>query len=236
MATLGPLSPEIFEAFIDPIVQEYMDEMPATGAVVTLVKDGHIFFNKGYGHTGTKGKAKANKAREKEEKAKERAAEAKLRASVDAANRQAEEFVVRGAAALLEGVDVEDREALHDALCDFFAAVDCDGSGWVEALELKQGLEEAGMIDAEDAATALLTRADDDGDGRITLDEFLACFESGEEGETLERRLPSARKVLKTETLVSAKCERCSPRLMRTGTELCRQTSCELAWNAWGCR
>ena len=194
VATLGPLSPEIFEAFIDPIVQEYMDEMPATGAVVTLVKDGHIFFNKGYGHTGTKGKAKANKAREKEEKAKERAAEAKLRASVDAANRQAEEFVVRGAAALLEGVDVEDREALHDALCDFFAAVDCDGSGWVEALELKQGLEEAGMIDAEDAATALLTRADDDGDGRITLDEFLACFESGEEGETLEEKIAQRKK------------------------------------------
>ena len=38
--------------------------------------------------------------------------------------------------------------------------------------------KQAGLADGEDAATAcaLLQRADDDGDGRVTLDEFLACF------------------------------------------------------------
>ena len=114
-ATLGPPNAEIFELFVDPIIREYMDELPATGAVVTLVKDGRILFNKGYGFTGTKGHAKSQRAREKEEKKKVKEAEARSRAAIDKA--QAEEFLV---VSLLDGIDSGDRGALCDALEELF--------------------------------------------------------------------------------------------------------------------
>eukprot|EP01051_Picozoa_sp_SAG22_P005217 SAG22_NODE_302_length_12743_cov_12.397738_15_plen_98_part_00 len=94
-----------------------------------------------------------------------------------------------GAAALLQGVDPEDRDAMMDALRTFFETMDEDGSGWVEAAELKKGLEKAGMGDADEIVTALLTRADNDGDGRVTLEEFLICFEEEDAlGVSLEER------------------------------------------------
>jgi Ca2+-binding EF-hand superfamily protein/CubicO group peptidase (beta-lactamase class C family) len=232
-ATLGPPSAEIFELFADPIVREYMDELPATGAVVTLVKDGKIFFNKGYGFSGTKGHSKAQRAREKEDKAREKEKEAKWRAEKEAAAHQAEDFLVSGAASLLDGLDLEDREALHDALHEFFNAMDTDGSGWVEALELKDGLSKAGMLNGEDAAMALLNRADDDGDGRVTLDEFLACFETEDSlGVSLEEKVsrnkkhsgannPRMRKVRKLFGQVDADCEHgsVSAETLRAGCE-----------------
>eukprot|EP01051_Picozoa_sp_SAG22_P005218 SAG22_NODE_302_length_12743_cov_12.397738_16_plen_76_part_00 len=42
----------------------------STGAVVTLVKDGRIFYNKGFGYSGTKGHNVASKARAERDKLK----------------------------------------------------------------------------------------------------------------------------------------------------------------------
>ena len=218
-ATLGPPSPELFELFADPIIREYMDELPATGAVVTLVKDGKIFFNKGYGFTGTKGHVKAQRAREKEEKQKQKQKEAQWKAEKEAAERRAESDLMDGAASLLDGLDLEDRDALRDALRDFFIALDTDGNGWVEALQLNNGLTKAGLMAGQTIAESLLNRADDDGDGRVTLHEFLACFESEEAlAESLEERLarekkrsetnsPRMRKIRKLFAQVDAECE-----------------------------
>src|SRR5512134_1170156 len=46
----GPTDPEEFEAFLDPLVTELMEANHIPGAAITVVKDGQIFFAKGYGY------------------------------------------------------------------------------------------------------------------------------------------------------------------------------------------
>lgn len=46
----GPRDPEILEAFIDGVMKIQLEEHQSAGAVVTVVKDGSIFFSKGYGY------------------------------------------------------------------------------------------------------------------------------------------------------------------------------------------
>jgi CubicO group peptidase (beta-lactamase class C family) len=46
----GPTDPDEFETFLDPLVAELMDANHIPGAAITVVKDGQIFFAKGYGY------------------------------------------------------------------------------------------------------------------------------------------------------------------------------------------
>src|SRR3989454_2828814 len=45
----GPTDPQELEAFLDPFFAEQMEKLHIPGAVFLLVKDGEIFFTKGYG-------------------------------------------------------------------------------------------------------------------------------------------------------------------------------------------
>jgi len=46
----GPIDPAELEAFLDEYIAEHMDEYHIPGVVVTFVKDGEVFFTKGYGY------------------------------------------------------------------------------------------------------------------------------------------------------------------------------------------
>jgi CubicO group peptidase (beta-lactamase class C family) len=46
----GPTDPEEFEAFLDPLVADLMEANHIPGGAITVVKDGQIFFAKGYGY------------------------------------------------------------------------------------------------------------------------------------------------------------------------------------------
>jgi CubicO group peptidase (beta-lactamase class C family) len=46
----GPTDPEEFEAFLDPLVAELMDVNHIPGGAIAVVKDGQLFFAKGYGY------------------------------------------------------------------------------------------------------------------------------------------------------------------------------------------
>lgn len=46
----GPTDPAELEAFLDGVLRIQLDEHNTAGAVVTVVKDGRIFFTKGYGY------------------------------------------------------------------------------------------------------------------------------------------------------------------------------------------
>jgi CubicO group peptidase (beta-lactamase class C family) len=46
----GPIDPEEFEAFLDPLVAKLMETNHIPGGAITVVKDGQIFFAKGYGY------------------------------------------------------------------------------------------------------------------------------------------------------------------------------------------
>jgi CubicO group peptidase (beta-lactamase class C family) len=48
-ATLGPQDPKEIETFLDPLFSDGMAKWHIPGAVVLLVKDGHVVFAKGYG-------------------------------------------------------------------------------------------------------------------------------------------------------------------------------------------
>jgi CubicO group peptidase (beta-lactamase class C family) len=47
----GPTDPKELEAFLDKFFSEQMEKLHVPGAVVTVVKDGKIFFTKGYGYS-----------------------------------------------------------------------------------------------------------------------------------------------------------------------------------------
>ena len=53
----GPTDPAELEAFLDGLMAEHMEELHIAGAAVAVVKDGELFFAKGYGYadleTGT---------------------------------------------------------------------------------------------------------------------------------------------------------------------------------------
>jgi CubicO group peptidase (beta-lactamase class C family) len=48
--TISLTDPKEFEAFLDPIFAEQMKKMHIPGAAIAVVKDGKIFFSKGYGY------------------------------------------------------------------------------------------------------------------------------------------------------------------------------------------
>ena len=78
-------------------------------AVVTLVKDGQVFYNKGFGYTGISGHKKAAKARKAREKAKAEEDERMAKKKMEVAQDGAQQFLTEGAAALLKGVDPTDK-------------------------------------------------------------------------------------------------------------------------------
>lgn len=47
----GPTDPAELEAFLDGVMRLQLDEHNTVGAVVTVVKDGQVFFTKGYGYS-----------------------------------------------------------------------------------------------------------------------------------------------------------------------------------------
>jgi CubicO group peptidase (beta-lactamase class C family) len=51
IAKMGPTDPKELEAFLDAFFSEQMDKLHVPGVVFVLVKDGEIFFAKGYGYS-----------------------------------------------------------------------------------------------------------------------------------------------------------------------------------------
>jgi Ca2+-binding EF-hand superfamily protein len=62
-------------------------------------------------------------------------------------------------------------------LTNLFHSIDDDQTGWVDSQELYEGMRGAGVNASAEEIAALLKAGDDDGDGRLTLEEFLTCFE-----------------------------------------------------------
>ena len=58
--------------------------------------------------------------------------------------------------------------------------IDADGSGSVSSQELKEGLlgegKYSGIVSSEKEVDDIIARGDADGDGELSLDEFIACF------------------------------------------------------------
>jgi hypothetical protein len=48
----GPTSASDFEVFAEPVIEEYLAALPASGAAVTLVANGELVYCRGFGHTG----------------------------------------------------------------------------------------------------------------------------------------------------------------------------------------
>ena len=46
----GPTDPDELESFLDAYLAQQMDEYYIPGVVITFVKDGKVFFSKGYGY------------------------------------------------------------------------------------------------------------------------------------------------------------------------------------------
>jgi len=46
----GPTDPAELEAFLDDLIEGYLEEYNIAGAAVAVVKDGELFFTKGYGY------------------------------------------------------------------------------------------------------------------------------------------------------------------------------------------
>jgi CubicO group peptidase (beta-lactamase class C family) len=59
----GPTDPAELEAFLDGVLKIQLDEHNTAGAVVTVVKDGEIFFAKGYGYADFEGRKEVDPQR-----------------------------------------------------------------------------------------------------------------------------------------------------------------------------
>ena len=55
-ATQGPSDPKELEAFIDGIMAVELEANHIAGATISVVKDGQLFFTKGYGYANFKSK------------------------------------------------------------------------------------------------------------------------------------------------------------------------------------
>lgn len=75
---------------------------------------------------------------------------------------------LRGSGLLCITPSIQEAEGL-------FKTMDSDGSGTLDREELKRGLEDLGLPDAE--IDAMIREVDGDGDGRISLAEFLAALQ-----------------------------------------------------------
>eukprot|EP01052_Picozoa_sp_SAG31_P020306 SAG31_NODE_1520_length_8024_cov_7.506625_3_plen_1166_part_00 len=90
-------------------------------------------------------------------------------------------------------------ETPEERLVNLFHSLDDDGTGWVDSKELFEGLKSLGVSVTYDEIKELLAGGDSDGDGRLTLEEFLDCFETvnleelfdGADLETVERAAKS---------------------------------------------
>ena len=97
-------------------LQEYMEALPATGAVVTLVRGSKILFCQGFGYTGVEGHRAAAAERAAQLHAKKEAARRAAEQRAFAAKEEAEDFIVESAASMLQGVDMSDGMAVKNAL------------------------------------------------------------------------------------------------------------------------
>lgn len=52
----GPTDPAEMEEFLDGLLKQEMEENPIVGAAVSVVKDGRLFFAKGYGYANLENK------------------------------------------------------------------------------------------------------------------------------------------------------------------------------------
>ena len=68
----------------------------------------------------------------------------------------------------------------RDKLYALYIKIDTDGSGSVSSAELKAGLlgegKYSGIVKTEKEVDDIIARGDADGDGELSLDEFIACF------------------------------------------------------------
>ena len=65
----------------------------------------------------------------------------------------------------------------EERLASLFHSLDDDGTGWVDSRELFEGLKALGISATYEEIQEILAGGDVDGDGRLTLEEFLDCFE-----------------------------------------------------------
>ena len=59
----GPTDPDELEAFLDELMTEQMEELHIAGAAISVVKDGELFFTKGYGYADIENSTPVDPAR-----------------------------------------------------------------------------------------------------------------------------------------------------------------------------
>lgn len=200
----GPTSASDFEVFVEPVIEEYLAALPATGAAVTLVVNGDVIYCKGFGHTGRMDKLARNERRARKEAERQARARAReLRNSERAAERlraeeEAEEAWAREQKRLADealraqGLKTPEEIEQERKVRALFKAVDKDGSGSVTPEELRGAMAAFGLDPHDPSYASILEQADEDGDGAITVDEFLAAFEGEDAIDENEQRLLDA--------------------------------------------
>lgn len=89
----------------------------------------------------------------------------------DAAKAKAAEMIESGAAVLSRVC--ERLDGLEISLLQIFQKYDKDSTGTLDATELRQGLRELGIPIRKDEATKIVRQIDKDGDGSLSISEFL---------------------------------------------------------------
>jgi calmodulin len=73
-----------------------------------------------------------------------------------------------------------------------FGALDHDGSGFLEVKEVQQLFQRLGKNPSETQLKAMVSRADDNGDGKISFDEFCRMMVKPDKFITFEHELKEA--------------------------------------------